>query len=90
MRTKSDVHGPQPSETPACRHCGLPLFADARICPYCERRVREGVVSRLFGRGRRPAAEATIAGVPERALLVATTAILAAVAVIGVVIAALI
>jgi hypothetical protein len=52
--------------------------------------VREGILGRLFGRGRRRSAEATIAGVPERALLVATTTILAAVAVIGVVIAALI
>lgn len=72
MRAESDLQGHHRSETPACHRCGLPLLADARFCPYCERWLDEGGISRLLRR-RGPAVAADgrrIAGIPERLLLV--------------------
>lgn len=73
MRAESDLQGHHRSETPACHRCGLPLLAEARFCPYCERWLDEGGLSRLLAR-RRGAAEGRgvrrIAGVSERLLLV--------------------
>ena len=72
MRAESDLQGHHRSEAPACHRCGLPLLAEARFCPYCERWLDEGGLPRLLtkrrnldGReGRR------LAGVSERLLLV--------------------
>jgi hypothetical protein len=73
VRAESDLQGHHRSETPACHRCGLPLLAEARFCPYCERWLDEGGLSRLLAR-RRGAAGGRggrrIAGVSERLLLV--------------------
>lgn len=82
MRAESDLQGHHRSETPACHRCGLPLLADARFCPYCERWLDEGGISRLLR--RRPQAggarERRIAGLSERALLVVGLALFTLVA----------
>jgi len=71
VRAESDLQGHHRSEAPACHRCGLPLLAETRFCPYCERWLDEGGLSRLLSRrrgevdgGRR------VAGVSERLLLV--------------------
>lgn len=72
MRAESDLQGHHRSEAPACHRCGLPLLAEARFCPYCERWLDEGGLARLLnkrraahsGGGRR------LAGMSERLLLV--------------------
>lgn len=72
MRAESDLQGHHRSEAPACHRCGLPLLAEARFCPYCERWLDEGGLPRLISR-RRGAVEGgtrRIAGVSERVLLV--------------------
>ena len=72
MRAESDLQGHHRSEAPACHRCGLPLLAEARFCPYCERWLDEGGLPRLLTR-RRGAIDGgarRIAGVSERVLLV--------------------
>jgi hypothetical protein len=72
VRAESDLQGHHRSETPACHRCGLPLLADARFCPYCERWLDEGGITRILRR-RSPTAAADgrrIAGISERVLLI--------------------
>ena len=85
MRPESDVQGDHRSEAPACHHCGLPLLADAEFCPFCERWLDESAVTRILGRRRQDAAPRRVAGVPERALLMAGAALFAVAAVASVV-----
>ncbi len=47
MRTESDLQGHYRSDAPGCHRCGLPLLEAADYCPYCERPVNEGALSRL-------------------------------------------
>lgn len=71
MRAESDLQGHHRSETPGCHRCGLPLLAEARFCPYCERWLDEGTLPRLLARRRVAGGEARrVAGVSERLLLV--------------------
>jgi hypothetical protein len=82
VRAESDLQGHHSSETPGCHRCGLPLLADARFCPYCERWLDEGGLQRLLGRRRtavRPEAR-RIAGISERLLLTVGLVLFAAVA----------
>ena len=71
MRAESDLQGHHRSETPACHRCGLPLLAEARFCPYCERWLDEGGLPRLLSKARvaTDARQRRIVGVPERVLL---------------------
>lgn len=81
MRAESDLQGHHRSETPGCHRCGLPLLADARFCPYCERWLDEGTLPRLLARRRAGGGEPRrIAGVPERLLLVVGLVLLTLVA----------
>ena len=52
--------------------CGLPLLAEARFCPYCERWLDEGGLPRLLAkrRGAEDRDGRRLAGVSERLLLV--------------------
>lgn len=72
VRAESDLQGHHRSEAPACHRCGLPLLAEARFCPYCERWLDEGGLPRLLSRRRRviEGGAGRIAGVSERLLLV--------------------
>lgn len=71
MRAESDLQGHHRSETPACHRCGLPLLAEARYCPYCERWLDEGGISRVLRRRGGPETDARrVAGVSERVLLI--------------------
>lgn len=72
MRAESDLQGHHRSETPACHRCGLPLLAEARFCPYCERWLDEGGLPRLLAkrRGADDRDGRRLAGVSERLLLV--------------------
>ena len=72
VRAESDLQGHHRSEAPWCHRCGLPLLADARFCPYCERWLDEGGLPRLLTKRRSgpPRERRRIAGVPERVLLV--------------------
>jgi hypothetical protein len=71
VRAESDLQGHHRSETPACHRCGLPLLAEARFCPYCERWLDEGGLPRLLVRRRGGAGDIRrVAGVSERVLLV--------------------
>jgi hypothetical protein len=72
VRAESDLQGHHRSETPACHRCGLPLLAETRFCPYCERWLDEGGLPRLLGRRRGALARGgrRMAGVSERVLLV--------------------
>jgi hypothetical protein len=72
VRAESDLQGHHRSETPACHRCGLPLLAEARFCPYCERWLDEGGVLRPFTRRRTGVDDGVrrVAGVSERLLLV--------------------
>jgi hypothetical protein len=70
VRAESDLQGHHRSETPGCHRCGLPLLAEARFCPYCERWLDEGTLPRLLARRRTGTSEGRrIAGVSERLLL---------------------
>ena len=76
MRAESDLQGHHRSETPGCHRCGLPLLAEARFCPYCERWLDEGGLQRLWTRRRTSATAVAqkeeprrIAGLSERLLL---------------------
>jgi hypothetical protein len=72
VRAESDLQGHHRSEAPACHRCGLPLLAEARFCPYCERWLDEGGLPRLLAkrRGRDDRDGRRLAGVSERLLLV--------------------
>jgi hypothetical protein len=72
VRPASDLQGHHRSETPGCHRCGLPLLADARFCPYCERWLDEGGLPRLLAkrRGADSRDGRRLAGVSERLLLV--------------------
>ncbi len=72
MRAESDLQGHHRSEAPACHRCGLPLLAEARFCPYCERWLDEGSLPRLLAkrRGADSRDGRRLAGVSERLLLV--------------------
>ena len=72
MRAESDLQGHHRSEAPACHRCGLPLLAEARFCPYCERWLDEGGLPRLLAkrRGSDSREGRRLAGVSERLLLV--------------------
>ena len=73
MRAESDLQGHHRSEAPACHRCGLPLLAEARFCPYCERWLDEGGPAAPAEPPRRGTAEGgapPLAGVSERLLLV--------------------
>lgn len=72
MRAESDLQGHHRSEAPACHRCGLPLLAEARFCPYCERWLDEGGLPRLLAkrRGAEDRDGRRLAGVSERLLLV--------------------
>lgn len=47
MRVESDLQGHHRPEAPGCHRCGLPLLEATTFCPYCERPVHEGAISRL-------------------------------------------
>jgi hypothetical protein len=72
VRAESDLQGHHRQEAPACHRCGLPLLAEARFCPYCERWLDEGGLPRLLARRRSAIGGRArrIAGVSERLLLV--------------------
>jgi hypothetical protein len=71
VRAESDLQGHHRSETPACHRCGLPLLAEARYCPYCERWLDEGGISRVLRRrGGGESEGRRVAGVSERVLLI--------------------
>lgn len=80
MRAESDLQGHNRSETPGCHRCGLPLLADARFCPYCERWLDEGTFPRLLNRRGADGQPRRIAGLSERLLLVAGLIVLTLVA----------
>ena len=70
MRAESDLQGHHRSEAPACHRCGLPLLAEARFCPYCERWLDEGGLPRLLATRRRGKdGVRRVAGISERLLL---------------------
>lgn len=70
MRAEHDVQGHHRSEAPACHRCGLPLLAEAQFCPYCERWLDEGGLTRLLARRREGSQARGVAGVSERVLLI--------------------
>ncbi len=88
VRPEHDIQGNHRSEAPACHRCGLPLLDDAEYCPYCERYLDEGAVSRILGR-RRPVAAIgharRIAGVPERLLLLVGAGVFTLAAIISII-----
>jgi len=47
VRTESDLQGHHRPEAPGCHRCGLPLLATTDFCPYCERPINEGAISRV-------------------------------------------
>lgn len=69
VRAESDLQGHHRQETPACHRCGLPLLAEARFCPYCERWLDEGGLPRLLSSRRGEDGVRRLAGVSERLLL---------------------
>ena len=90
MRAKHDVQGNHRSEAPACHRCGLPLLADSEYCPFCERWLAEGTMTRLLGtrRARRaPGAERRLIGISEHTLLVVAGMLFALLAVASVLVA---
>lgn len=90
MRAKHDIQGNNRSETPACHRCGLPLLADSEYCPFCERYLSEGTMTRLLSSRRtRPLGpgERRILGVTEHTMLAIGIVLLAAVAVASLVVA---
>jgi hypothetical protein len=86
VRPASDLQGHHRSETPGCHRCGLPLLAEARFCPYCERWLDEGGFPRLLTR-RRGGETRRFAGVSERLLLVVGLAVFSLVAAASIVVA---
>ena len=82
MRAESDLQGHHSSETPGCHRCGLPLLADARFCPYCERWLDETGLQRFWARRRAGARTDArrVAGISERLLLSVGLVLFAAVA----------
>lgn len=90
MRAKHDIEGNHRSEAPACHRCGLPLLADSEYCPFCERYLTEGTVTRILG-NRRTRTPHFSGGhsvrVSERTLLIAGAALFALVAIVSVVVA---
>jgi hypothetical protein len=90
VRAKHDIEGNHRSEAPACHRCGLPLLADSEYCPFCERYLTEGTVTRLLGsrRSRRARLDGHgVTGVSERTVLMVGAALFALVAVVSVVVA---
>ncbi len=90
MRAESDLQGHHSSETPGCHRCGLPLLADARFCPYCERWLDESGLQRLWARRRASRAQdgvRRVAGISERLLLSVGLVLFAAVAATSIVLA---
>lgn len=90
MRAKHDIEGNHRSEAPACHRCGLPLLADSEYCPFCERYLTEGTVTRILG-SRRAGTSRVGRGhsvhLSERTLLIAGTAVFTLVAIVSVVVA---
>jgi hypothetical protein len=82
VRAESDLQGHHSSETPGCHRCGLPLLADARFCPYCERWLDETGLQRFWARRRAGARNDArrVAGISERLLLSVGLVLFAAVA----------
>lgn len=90
MRAKHDIEGNHRSEAPACHRCGLPLLADSEYCPFCERWLTEGTVTRILGnrRTRRTSlAQRGRAGIPEHTLLMIGAVLFALIAIVSVVVA---
>ena len=87
VRAESDLQGHHRSEAPACHRCGLPLLAEARFCPYCERWLDEGGLHRLLSKRRGEDGVRRIAGVSERLLLTVGLALFTLVAVASIVVA---
>jgi hypothetical protein len=88
VRAEHDIQGNHRSEAPACHRCGLPLLADAEYCPYCERWLDEGSVTRIIGRRRTAevvADDRRVAGVSERLLLTVGAAVFAVAAIVSVI-----
>ena len=90
MRAKHDIQGNHRSEAPACHRCGLPLLADSEYCPFCERWLAEGTMTRLLG-NRRPRRASTgerrLIGISEHTLLVVAGLLFALLAVASVLVA---
>lgn len=90
MRAKHDIEGNHRSEAPACHRCGLPLLADSEYCPFCERWLAEGTMTRLLGnrRSRRVSTgERRLIGISEQTLLVVAGLLFALLAIASVVVA---
>lgn len=90
MRAKHDVQDNHRSEAPACHRCGLPLLADSEYCPFCERWLAEGTMTRLLGtrRSRRTSTgERRLIGISEHTLLVVAGLLFALLAVASVLVA---
>jgi hypothetical protein len=90
VRAKHDIEGNHRSEAPACHRCGLPLLADSEYCPFCERWLTEGTVTRILGNRRTRHAqpgERRLAGIPEHTVLMIGAALFALIAIISVVVA---
>lgn len=90
MRAKHDIEGNHRSEAPACHRCGLPLLADSEYCPFCERWLAEGTMTRLLGnrRSRRVStSERRLIGISEQTLLVVAGLLFALLAIASVVVA---
>jgi hypothetical protein len=90
VRAESDLQGHHSSETPGCHRCGLPLLADARFCPYCERWLDESGLQRLWARRRASSSQdgvRRVAGISERLLLSVGLVLFAAVAATSIVLA---
>jgi hypothetical protein len=92
MRTKSNVEWSPHSGAPGCHRCGLPLLDCATYCPYCERRLQENAITRLVDRGRatlRAGHGRTIAGLPERLVIMLSASIFGLIAIVSAVAAML-
>jgi hypothetical protein len=90
VRAKHDIEGNHRSEAPACHRCGLPLLAGSAYCPFCERWLTEGTVTRILCDRRTRRAhlgERQLAGIPEDTVLVIGAVLLALIAIISVVVA---
>ena len=85
VRAESDLQGHHRSETPACHRCGLPLLAEARFCPYCERWLDEGGLPRILAKRRDEDGIRRFVGVSERVLLVVGLTLFTLVAAAGIV-----
>jgi hypothetical protein len=90
VRAKHDLEGNHRSEAPACHRCGLPLLADSEYCPFCERWLTEGAVTRILGNRRtrsRHIGERQLIGIPEHIVLMIGAVLFALIAIISVVVA---